>query len=236
MGKDSFTFRHFIVRHDRCAMKVGTDGTLLGTWAGMAEGEGRVLDVGTGTGLIALMMAQRYPLATVTAIDIDPEAVSQARDNIAASPFSQRISVMTADFARFPDAEPFDAIVSNPPYFDRSLECPDSQRTTARHTATLSYRQLIRSAWPLLTDEGRFSLIIPADCLARLEAEARLQGFFLTRRYAVHTTPSKPPKRYLIELRKHPVEEIDKQDVTLESSPGQRSPWYHRLTQDFYIK
>lgn len=236
MGKDSFEFRRFIVRQDRCAMKVGTDGTLLGAWARMTAREGRVLDIGTGTGLIALMMAQRYPDCRVTAIDIDADACQQARENVEASPFADRIEVIRADVAGFQSHGPFDAIVSNPPYFSQSLECPDSRRTAARHTSSLSYQTLVSSAYRLLADGGRFSLIIPDDCRSALMSEASLRGFFPARVHAVRTVPQKPPKRYLIELSKHPAEETDTQDAVLESSPGVRSPWYHHLTSDFYIR
>ena len=236
MSKDHFEFRHFIVRQDRCAMKVGTDGTLLGAWAEMAVGEGRVLDIGTGTGLIALMMAQRYPACWVKAIDIDPEACLQAARNVEESPFADRIEVILADVADFTAEERFDAIVSNPPYFQSSLECPDSQRTTARHTSSLSYASLISSAFRLLKDDGRFSLIIPDDCLSSLMAEIHLAGFFVSRHWSVRTTPAKPPKRHLIEITKHPVDEINIKDCVLQISSGERSPWYRELTRDFYIR
>ena len=109
-------------------MKVGTDGTLLGAWASLGLPEGRILDIGTGTGLIALMMAQRFPQSLVTAIDIDAEAVGQARENVASSPFAGLIEVVQADVRSYQTECLFDAIVSNPPYFSHSLECPDGQR------------------------------------------------------------------------------------------------------------
>ena len=236
MGKNSFEFRQFTVHQDRCAMKVGTDGTLLGAWASLGLPEGRILDIGTGTGLIALMMAQRFTQSLVTAIDIDAEAVGQARENVASSPFAGRIEVIQADVRSYQTDSLFDAIVSNPPYFSHSLECPDGQRTIARHTTSLTYESLMSSAFRLLSDEGRFSVIIPDDFYRSLIAAAHLQGFFPARVCAVKTTPRKLPKRYLIELRKHPVSQTDMQEGVIESSPSVRSPWYQSLTQDFYIK
>ena len=217
-------------------MKVGTDGTLLGAWASLGLPEGRILDIGTGTGLIALMMAQRFPQSDVTAIDIDAEAVGQARENVASSPFSGRIEVIQADVRSYQTDALFDAIVSNPPYFSRSLECPDSQRTIARHTTSLSYESLMSAAFRLLSDEGRLSVIIPDDFYRALMADAHLQGFFLSRICAVKTTPVKSPRRYLIELRKHPVLQTDMQEGIIESLPSVRSPWYQSLTSEFYIK
>ena len=236
MGKDSFTFKQFVVRQDRCAMKVGTDGTLLGAWAEMERNDGKVLDIGTGTGLIALMMAQRYPEAKVTAIDIDEMAVSQAVENVQGLSFADRIEVFQADVNTFEPTEMFDSIVCNPPFFNNALICPDNQRTQARHTLSLSYQQLMAAAWRLLRDEGLFSVIIPNDFFQQLESEAHLAGFFLTRVFSVRTIEGKPIKRYLIELRKHPYIELIKKDVFLEYTPNVRSEWYRELTKDFYIK
>ena len=236
MGRNSFTFKQFEVQQDRCAMKVGTDGTLLGAWAEMGRPDGRLLDIGTGTGLMALMMAQRYPEARVTAIDIDEMAVSQAKENVMRSPFADRIEVLLADVNTFEPTEMFDSIVCNPPFFNNALVCPDNQRTQARHTTSLSYQQLMAAAWRLLRDEGRFSLIIPNDFFQQLESEAHLAGFFLTRVFGVRTVEGKPIKRYLTELRKHPCNELVKKDVLIEEKPGVRSAWYQELTKDFYIK
>lgn len=236
MSRDSFTFKQFVVQQGRCAMKVGTDGTLLGAWAVLERNDGRILDIGTGTGLMALMMAQRYPEARVTAIDIDAAAVEQANENVQDSPFTERIQVSQADVNAFETLEPYDAIVCNPPYFDKALTCPDNQRTQARHTLTLSYRQLMAAAWRLLSDEGLFSVIIPNDYFQQMESEIHLAGFFQTRIYGVRTVVGKPIKRYLIELRKHPKKELIKKDVMIESAPNVRSEWYQELTKDFYIK
>ena len=236
MANGYFQFKQFTIRQQHCAMKVGTDGTLLGAWAQASAGLCRVLDVGTGTGLIALMMAQRYPEARAIAIDIDEKAVFQAQENVSASPFADRIKVIEADVQTFEDSEKFDSIVCNPPFFEDSLVCPDPQRTEARHTVSLGYRQLMASAFRLLKDNGRFSVIIPADCRSRLESEAHLRGFFISRLCSVQTTPVKAPKRYMIEFAKHPVNEIDITNGILEFSPQIRSDWYRELTQEFYIK
>ena len=236
MANGYFRFKQFTVHQQHCAMKVGTDGTLLGAWALATEGSCRIFDIGTGTGLIALMMAQRYPKAQVTAIDIDDGAVRQAKENVSASPFADRINVMKADVLTFKEEEKYDSIVCNPPFFEDSLICPDPQRTEARHTVSLDYRQLMEATFRLLKDDGRFSLIIPFDCRERLESEAHLRGFFISRLCSVQTTPSKAPKRYMIEFTKHPVYEIDTNNGILESSPQIRSDWYRELTQEFYIK
>lgn len=236
MSNDHFRFREFTVHQHRCAMKVGTDGTLLGAWAVAPFGPCRILDIGTGTGLIALMMAQRFPKARLVGIDIDPDAVTQARENVMESPFSERITIRQTDAATFQDADGFDAIVCNPPYFADSLTCPDAHRTTARHAVSLSFEALCSSAFRLLKSDGIFSVVVPADRRSRLEASACLAGFFLSRVCLVRTIPLKPPKRQLIEFRKQTVSQLDISEGVIEISTGVRSPWYQQLTQTFYIR
>ena len=215
-------------------MKVGTDGTLLGAWVDVPSDKVRILDVGTGTGLIALMLAQRAPEAMVTGIDIDADAVCQACENVKASPFADRIKIVQADVADYM-AEPFDIIVSNPPFFTNALTSPNHLRTTARHTISLTYKTLMGSAFRLLTDEGRFSVIIPYDCRSLIESEASLAGFIMSRICSVKTTPNKQPKRCLIEFRKTPVSQLYITEGLIEIAPNIKSDWYRELTKDFYL-
>lgn len=235
MRHDSFKFRQFTIHQDRCAMKVGTDGTLLGAWASAPDGACRILDIGTGTGLIALMMAQRFPEASVIGIDIDSEAVLQASENANSSPFSSRVSFQQMDVNEFESA-PFDAIVSNPPYFMSSLECPDMKRTMARHTSSLSYSELMKAAYRLLNDTGRFSLIIPSEFSKQIVSEAFLNGFNMSRKYDIKTTPKKLPKRCLLEFIKYPVNQLDIKNYSILDENAERSEWYHNLVKYFYIK
>ena len=239
MANDYFQFKQFTIHQHRCAMKVGTDGTLLGAWAHVpvtSASSARILDIGTGTGLIALMMAQRFPKASVIGIDIDPDAISQAQENISASPFANRIKICKENILNFDSQEEFDAIVSNPPYFVNALTCPDHQRTMARHTISLTYQGLMHSAYRLLKPHGIFSIVIPSDCRTTLEAEAILEGFFVTRVCQIRTTPQKSPKRQLIEFSKHPVDKLFIEEGIIEESPNVRSQWYQQLTKDFYIR
>lgn len=232
MPNDYFSFKQFTIRQDSCAMKVGTDGTLLGAWA---RGGNRILDIGTGTGLLALMMAQRFPEAMLVGIDIDEAAVEQAKENVGRSPFCRQIDILQKDVCQYESSELFDAIVSNPPYFDHALECPDAHRTAARHTSSLSYAGLMGAASRLLADEGEFSIVIPSECKDKIESEAFLAGFFKVRQCAVKTTPRKPARRYLLAFRKHPVDGVEQGEGIIETHPGERSPWYTELTKDFYL-
>lgn len=214
-------------------MKVGTDGVLLGAWA---RGGGRILDIGTGTGLIALMMAQRFAGAHVTAVEIDGDAASQASANVAQSPFAGRIAVVESSIQEFCPEGKFDSMVSNPPFFTGSMKNPDSQRATARHADTLSYSGLFAAVRRLLAGGGEFSAVIPDDCLAEFTAAAYLAHLVLARRCAIRTTPRKRPKRYLVAFR-HDTDcvaaETDEQ--CLMRADGTRSEWYESLTGDFYL-
>lgn len=221
--KDMFQFKQFTIEQELCAMKVGTDGVLLGAWA---KGGPRILDIGTGTGIIALMMAQRYPEAQVTAIDIDEGAVRQAEQNVSQSPFLGRISVLQQAVQEH--LGEYESIVSNPPFFIDSLQAPDEQRNMARHTATLSYAELMKAAYRLLADNGEFSVVIPFDYRRRMEDEAVFVGFFPSRVCGVKTTERKPVKRYLLAFRKHPCP-CEKSEITIGDET------YNRLTEAFYL-
>lgn len=222
-----FRFKQFTIEQNECAMKVGTDGVLLGAWA---NGGSRVLDVGTGTGVIALMMAQRNPDARVLAIDIDEGAVRQAIANVQASPFAHQISVeqmMVQDMGAT-HAGCFDVVVSNPPFFINSLQAPDHQRNVARHTETLTYADLMKAAKLLLSDEGELSVIVPFDYRRRMDDEAVFQGLFPSRVCAVKTTPQKPVRRYLLAYRKQPCR-CEQTGLVIGSAQ------YTVLTRDFYL-
>ena len=237
MSTPFFRFQQFLVRHDRCAMKVGTDGVLLGAWA---RGGEHILDIGTGTGLIALMMAQRYQQATVDAVEIDTEACGQARENVDDSPFANRIHVICNSIQHFAMEEDrqkvYDAIVSNPPYFENALKNPDKGRLVARHSDTLPFSELFKAVKLLLAEEGEFSVVIPTEYRGRLEEEALLQGFSLSRICAIKTTPRKPERRFLLAFRQHPSAIIEENVGILELQPNVRSEWYENITKDFYIK
>ena len=239
MGSDSFRFRQFELRQDRCAMKVGTDGTLLGAWALMpGEASGRVLDIGTGTGLIALMMAQRYPEAEVTAIDIDAGAVSQARENVAASPFARRVTVMEMALQQMGEpsrvaaqsSSRYDALVCNPPFFVNSLVCPDARRTAARHASSLPLTDLAAAASVLLSNGGELSVILPADLHSSMDAAAVLSGLFAHRVCRFFTSVRKPAKRVLLAYGRQPADTFEQTQLVLGDDD------YRQLVAPFYLK
>lgn len=215
-------------------MKVGTDGVLLGAWTDVQHSR-RILDIGTGTGLIALMLAQRCEKAQVTAIDIDTDAVSQAQENIADSPWKDRVEARLQDVCSYSTENRFDTIVSNPPYFVDSLECPDNQRTLARHANTLDAERLLGKVAELLLDDGLFSLILPADQADHIIRMAADNGLYLSHYTTVITRPGLPPKRVLMEFRK--TEGSCKTDeLIIELNRHVYSEGYIALTKDFYLK
>ena len=236
MSNNFFRFKQFTVYQDRCAMKVGTDGTLLGAWATGGE---NILDIGTGTGLIALMMAQRYPEANITAIDIDHEACKQAEINFSASPFAKRISIIRIslqDYGKLNNNGLYDAIVCNPPFFENSLLCPNDQRTIARHAATLKYEELFHGVRQLLTDDGIFSTIVPTNCLSRFEEAAYLCGLYRINKCTIRTTPRKEPKRVLLKFSKNSEHERKTSEKSIDDGKGNRTNWYSDITSEFYLK
>ena len=234
MPNPYFTFKQFTIRHDRCAMKVGTDGVLLGAWADISCSR-NILDIGTGTGLIALMLAQRCPQARIQAIDIDTGAVNQAQENILASPWNDRVEACLQDIRTYRPKQLFDTIVSNPPYFVNSLKGPDGQRNTARHTDSLDMASLLESAASLLTPEGRFSIILPAEQTDALTTSAERVGLHPSRHTAVITRPGLVPKRTLMEFCRT-KETFQTDELVIELERHVYSEEYIRLTRDFYLK
>lgn len=234
MANPYFTFKQFTIRHDRCAMKVGTDGVLLGAWTNVKHSH-HLLDIGTGTSLIALMLAQRCPQAHITAVDIDAEAIGQALENVQLSPWSDRVEVKLQDICTYTTDRCFDTIVSNPPYFIDSLKCLDDQRNTARHTDTLDAERLLNSVARLLSNDGRFSIILPAEQTDLLIQTACTQGLYPSRKTEVITRPGLPPKRVLMEFQKT-KEALQTDELIIELERHVYSEEYIALTKDFYLK
>lgn len=235
MSNPYFRFKRFTVRHDRCAMKVGTDGCLLGAWADIT-GARRIADVGTGSGLIALMLAQRNTTACIDALDIDCDACLQAAENVAVSPFTTRIRVLRADFRTHAATAPpaYDVIVSNPPYFDESLKCPDLGRRMARHSDTLPLGELLRVAAALLTDEGRVALVLPYAQREGLLRQAAAASLHLVRETRVVPVEGASPKRLLAELARH-ASPCEPERLTLETPAHRRTAAYAELMGEFYL-
>ena len=237
MPNKYFRFKHFTVWHDRCAMKVGTDGVLLGAWSPVTSGSANILDIGTGSGLIALMLAQRCPKADIDAIDIDCAAIEQARENFSASPWSGRLlarCISLQSFAKETDKR-YELIVSNPPYFVDSLKNPDVRRQAARHTDTLDYSDLVYCASKLLSTSGTLALILPAEAREKMMYYAGESGLNVRQMTNVYSKPGKPVKRVLMSLSKGDAAKYTESDLYIESEDSPRSEAYSSLTEEFYL-
>lgn len=230
-----FQFKQFTINDDRCAMKVGTDGVLLGAWANVDHAS-RVLDVGAGCGLIALMLAQRFPQIRFTALELDAEAAEQARDNVEKSPFSSQIEVVQGDFSLY-SSGPFDAIVSNPPFFEEDLLPPDAARANARHTSSaLNFENLVAGSVRLLVDGGTLSVIIPKNAQNRFHSICNKHGLTLLRATDVRTVVRKAPKRVMLHFAKcsNAASAVVRDEIILMED-GKRSAAYTHLCREFYL-
>ena len=228
--KDVFTFRQFVIRQDRCAMKVGTDGVLLGAWA---EGGARILDIGAGTGVISLMMAQRFPDSHVDGVEADDSAARQASEN--ASPFHQ-VVIHAVRLQDWSPSEPYDCIVSNPPFFVDSLKNPSQSRALARHDVDLSFADILFFAKQWLTEKGQLSVVLPTEVVERFSETAYLSGFRMCRQSLVKTVERKPFKRQLLSFTKDVSRPMVRAEHCLLRADGSRSDWYDELTKEFYIR
>lgn len=239
MGKkDFFQFKQFHIHQEHAAMKVGTDSDLLGA---LAAGGKRILDVGTGTGVLALMMAQRFTDAIVTAVEIDDEAVLDAQRNFEESKFANRITLVHDSFQHFlasrtEDEAPFDSVICNPPYFDRSLECPTLGRTRARHSSSLPFSVLAEGVAALLADGGTFTVCIPPEVLSDFNAECFLAGFWLQHNYNIKSVPEKGAKRHILIYKKGIAEyATEEHTYCMRNTDKTVSEWYKETLKDFLL-
>lgn len=221
-------------------MKVGTDALLLGAYAIGIDGQ-PILDIGCGTGIVTLMMAQRFGKSRVDGVEIDTNAAMQAKENAAASPFADRICIYNADIQQFKsgitaetignlrrhDSEKYSTIVCNPPFFVNSLTCPNDARTTARHAGALTFDVLSHAAYRLLNYDGKFTVIIPTECFAALESAAIISGFFLEHTCHVYTAVWRPPKRIVATFTNAPVKQTTTATITIGSDE------YRNILSDF---
>lgn len=230
-----FDFKKFRVYHDRCAQKVGTDGVVLGAWVNI-EGARRILDIGTGSGLIALMVAQREEDATVYGVDIDESAVGQARENVAASPFAGRVQIVHSDVREFAEysVEPFDHIICNPPFYTEDTLPPDATRALARNASLLPFEDLVEAASRMLGEEGCFSVMLPMSCRDYFTVLCEASSMHLIRQCTVQTVQRKAPKRVLITYSKKRVENVLKESLILQDG-NEKSEAYKYLARDFYL-
>lgn len=236
MGK-AFVFKQFEIHQDRCAMKIGTDGVLLGAWTSLDHQPYSILDIGSGTGIIALMMAQRSLADIIDALEIDESAYEQCVDNFEASLWGDRLFCYHADLAEFvyEIEDTYDLIVSNPPFYSESVSSGDHSRDRARQNQSLPFKDLLQGVSKLLTTTGRFSTIIPfkeEEDFLKIAAEYHLFPRRITR---VKGNPNTEVKRSLLELQLQKTT-VATDTLTIEEGRHQYTEAYIDLTKDFYLK
>ncbi|NRT13448.1 tRNA1(Val) (adenine(37)-N6)-methyltransferase [Flavobacterium sp. 14A] len=233
-----FTFKKFAVEQDRCAMKIGTDGVLLGAWTPITNNPFSVLDIGAGTGIIALMLAQRTNAEQIDALEIDEQAYEQAVENFENSPWSDRLFCFHAgldEFIEEPEDE-YDLIVSNPPFYSEDYKTDNEQRDLARFQDAMPFEDLIEAADLLLSENGIFAVIIPfkeEEKFLALATEFELYPFKITH---VKGTPTTEIKRSLLALSRNETTDLLVDELIIEISRHNYTPEYIALTKDFYLK
>ncbi|QMV13430.1 tRNA1(Val) (adenine(37)-N6)-methyltransferase [Vibrio spartinae] len=230
----TFHFKRFSVSGGECGMPVSTDGVLLGAWMN-GENLRSILDIGTGTGLLALFCAQRFPEAHITALDIDEQAIQTAIHNRDNSPWASRIAVEHQDILTFAPHSNYDAIICNPPYFTTGQVSMTPARALARHVAGFSHQQLLNHCQHLLSPSGQISLILPCQEGNTLIEQAKQQGWFLTRYCLVSPTATKPPTRLLFSLSRAAHDTCAVTNLTIRAQNSYTAA-FTELTQAFYLK
>ncbi|MEN9981286.1 MAG: hypothetical protein RL542_1073 [Bacteroidota bacterium] len=233
-----FQFKQFTIEQDRCAMKIGTDGVLLGAWAPVEQNPFSILDIGTGTGIIALMLAQRSPAQQIDALEIDEQAYEQATDNFENSPWNDRLFCFHAgldEFMEEPEDE-YDLIVSNPPFYAEDYKTNNDQRDLARFQDALPFEDLIEAADLLLSENGILAVIIPFKEEDRFLAIAKEFELYPTKITRVKGTPTAEIKRSLLALSRNKTTLFSIDELTIEIGRHEYTPEYIALTQDFYSK
>jgi len=235
MPNSYFQFKQFIVRQERAAMKVSTDACLFGAWlARQSPSCSRVLDIGGGTGLLSLMFAQQHPEASIEAIEIDPAAALQAAENFTASPWSMRLSIHTGPVQQFKPAGKYGLVFSNPPFFENHLRSPLMAKNNARHNTTLSLEELSRIVPPLLTEEGRFAVLLPFESAERFIRLLELQGVYAGKVLQVKQSSQHTRFRSLIYFSKT-VAECGEEEITIKGTDNNYSPAFTDLLKDYYL-
>jgi len=229
-----FKFKQFEIAQNKSAMKVGTDGVLIGAWTACNKAT-NILDIGCGTGLISLMLAQRNDAAVITGIEIEENAFLQSQDNFNNSKWSQRLSIIHTSLQVYQSNTKFDLIVSNPPFFSSSTKSVDSERNLARNTHTLPFKYLIEKSKALLDKNGKFIVIIPFDSKTKFCDLANNNNLFLNKICFIKGNISSPIKRIMMEFS-FAKSELIKEELTIEIDRNQYTKEYISLCKDFYLK
>ena len=232
-----FQFKQFSISHHQSTMKVGTDAVLLGSWISINRDCRQILDIGCGCGIIALMLAQRSN-ARIIGIDIDKSSIDEATKNAQKSSWGGRINFRQTsiqDFCVLPNKNNFDLIVSNPPFFEKSLKSPVEKRNLSRHTDTLSFEELIVSADYCLSENGCFAVIIPVKSVQKIENLALLHGFFCSKKMGIHPYSNQPANRVLLLFFRQKTK-IQTEMLVVRDTDNNYTEIYRQLTKEYYLQ
>ena len=238
--KNTFKFKEFTIKQDKAAMKIGTDGVLLGAWTNIPNHTNSILDVGSGTGLIGLMLAQRSFAETIDAVEIDNDAYEQTVENFENSIWGDRLFCYHSGFVEFAnemsdEEEEYDLIISNPPFYEDDYKSDNESRNASRFTSSLSFEELIMGASKLLSKDGSFSLIIPFKEEKKIIEIAEKNSLFTNKICHVQGNPNSEIKRSLLEFS-FTTTEIEKELLIIEKERHNYTKEYIALTKDFYLK
>jgi tRNA1Val (adenine37-N6)-methyltransferase len=232
-----FHFKKFSIEDSGAAMKIGTDAVLLGAWT-RCENETRILDIGTGSGILSLMLAQRISKTFIDALEIDPEAAALAKENAILSPWKNRISVHQTSFQEFAKAShnKYSLIICNPPFFSKSLKASTEARNFARHNDSLPIDELLNGVANLLTSNGKASFIFPHDALEKWKISSEKFSLFPVRITLVKSSPNHPPHRAMVTFTNEKIQEIVEDELCIYAQKGVYSIEYQNLTSAFYLR
>jgi tRNA1Val (adenine37-N6)-methyltransferase len=231
MSESFFKFKQFNVKHSESAMKVGTDSILLGAWCHLSGSERQILDIGSGCGVLSLMMAQRLPLANINAVEIDQQAYAESVENFKQSSWHDRIAVECADIRNVYIDQEFDFIICNPPFF-RNLIPYDQARALARHQGHLQTSEILGQVNRLLNDSGSYATIAPADEHERYLQQAKDVGLYPSHLTKVRHTDQLPIRRILLQFRR--ISNRCVEDILIIGPQGHRNSNYQQLVAPFY--
>jgi tRNA1Val (adenine37-N6)-methyltransferase len=235
MSNSYFQFKQFTVRQDRCAMKVCTDACILGAWfAAKAPPWSQVLDIGSGTGLLMLMLAQKLK-GDIRGIEIDLGAYSQGKENLTASPWKERLRVFPGDVRQFTFRSKFDFIIVNPPFYEGDLEAATDVKNLARHSKELALSELLAAIDSNLSGAGAFGVLLPYHRMAYFVGLAGERHFHLQETLLVRQTPKHEPFRAVLHFSRHSERSVPQAELTIKNDKGEDSEEFVELMRDYYL-
>lgn len=236
MANQYFQFKQFTVQQDRCAMKVSTDACIQGAWTPIADMVKDVLDIGAGTGLLSLMLAQRNPGICVDAIELDKDAAAQATENAALSPWKDRIEVIQDDVTQFSFGKQYDMVICNPPFFNNSLLGDTRARNHARHTLSLSYENLLQVIDKILKPDGYASILLPVTEHLEWGKLLNTNGWYINQRLFVHPKEDSAPNRIVSLCSRNMTGKVVEEKLVIYIGHNQYTPEATELLKPFYLK